>query len=205
MDRRSTDSDSARAWAAGAPAGSLTARHILILLADKADEADANFTCAPNLRTLVAESGASRSTVLRALKELETRGLISRQPQFDDEDGARLSTRYHLNHWDAQPFSDSIVKPPMATCPRTTVPPAVSPAAADNPWDTLPPLLTIADAAELLGVSRGTAYRWAAYGDLPTRRLGARIYVQTVLLRRLLEVPGAAVAAPGKLKRLRRC
>ena len=42
------------------------AKFILILLANKADE---NYSCSPSIRTLMAESNASRSTVLRALKK----------------------------------------------------------------------------------------------------------------------------------------
>ena len=45
----------------------------------------------------MAESDAGRSTVMRALKELEASGFITRQPQFHDS-GARRSSRYYLNH-----------------------------------------------------------------------------------------------------------
>ncbi|WP_180984701.1 helix-turn-helix domain-containing protein, partial [Mycobacterium avium] len=62
-----------------------------------ANKADENFSCYPSIRTLMAESGAGRSTILRALSYLETRGLMSRRPQFHDS-GARRSTRYYLNH-----------------------------------------------------------------------------------------------------------
>jgi hypothetical protein len=37
----------------------------------------------------------------------------------------------------------------------------------------------------LLGISRGAAYRLAASGDLPVRRLGSRVYVVTAGLREL--------------------
>src|ERR1700752_2291707 len=74
-------------------ARSSAAKFILILLANKADE---NFSCYPSIRTLMAESHAGRSTILRALRDLETRGFISRRPQFHDS-GARRSTRY-LNY-----------------------------------------------------------------------------------------------------------
>jgi hypothetical protein len=69
-------------------------RLILILLANKADE---SFSCYPSVRTLMSESGAGRSTVLRALKDLETSGFITRQRQFR-ESGAQRSSRYYLNH-----------------------------------------------------------------------------------------------------------
>jgi hypothetical protein len=85
---------SALAWATDSDVGSSAAKFILILLANKADE---NYSCYPSIRTLMAESNAGRSTVLRALKDLETRGFISRRPQFHDS-GARRSTRYYLNH-----------------------------------------------------------------------------------------------------------
>ena len=85
---------SALAWATDSDVGSSAAKFILILLANKADE---NYSCYPSIRTLMTESNAGRSTVLRALKDLETRGFISRRPQFHDS-GARRSTRYYLNH-----------------------------------------------------------------------------------------------------------
>jgi len=81
---------SALAWATDSDVGSSAAKFILILLANKADE---NYSCYPSIRTLMAESNAGRSTVLRALKDLEKRGFISRRPQFHDS-GARRSTRY---------------------------------------------------------------------------------------------------------------
>ena len=84
----------ALAWATDLDVGSSAAKSILILLANKADE---NFSCYPSIRTLMAESNAGRSTVLRALKDLETRRFISRLPQFHDS-GAQRSTRYYLNH-----------------------------------------------------------------------------------------------------------
>ena len=85
---------SALAWATDSDVGSSAAKFILILLANKADE---NYSCYQSIRTLMAESNAGRSTVLRALKDLETRGFISCRPQFHDS-GARRSTRYYLNH-----------------------------------------------------------------------------------------------------------
>lgn len=84
----------ALAWAKDSDIAHPVAKFILVLLANKADE---NFSCYPSIRTLMAESGAGRSTILRALSYLETRGLMSRRPQFHDS-GARRSTRYYLNH-----------------------------------------------------------------------------------------------------------
>ena len=76
-------------WATDSEVGSSTTKFILLLLANKADE---NFSCYPSIRTLMAESDAGRSTVMRALKELEASGLITREPQFHDS-GARRSSR----------------------------------------------------------------------------------------------------------------
>lgn len=84
----------ALAWAKDSDIAQPVAKFILVLLANKADE---NFSCYPSIRTLMAESGAGRSTVLRALSFLEMRGFMSRRPQFHDS-GARRSTRYYLNH-----------------------------------------------------------------------------------------------------------
>jgi predicted DNA-binding transcriptional regulator AlpA len=38
----------------------------------------------------------------------------------------------------------------------------------------------------ILGISRASAYRYAAAGDLPIRRLGGRVYVVTAKLRELI-------------------
>jgi predicted DNA-binding transcriptional regulator AlpA len=46
-------------------------------------------------------------------------------------------------------------------------------------FEALPALISVPKAAQLLGLSRTSAYRFAASGDLPTRRLGARVYVVT--------------------------
>ena len=51
----------------------------------------------------------------------------------------------------------------------------------------LPLLLPIPKAAVLLGITRSSAYRCAACGDLPTTHLGNRVYVVTERLRTLLE------------------
>src|SRR5262245_50349112 len=81
-------------WATESEIRSPTAKFVLHLLANKADE---EFSCYPSIHTLMAESGAGRSTVMRALKELEAAGFITRRPQFH-ESGAQRSTRYYLNH-----------------------------------------------------------------------------------------------------------
>jgi excisionase family DNA binding protein len=52
----------------------------------------------------------------------------------------------------------------------------------------LPHTLTVEKAGELLGISRRSAYRAAARGDLPTLRLGRRLLVPTAPLLALLGV-----------------
>ena len=51
----------------------------------------------------------------------------------------------------------------------------------------LPALLPVPRAAKLLGLSRASAYRYAAAGELPTKRLGGRVYVITAKIRPLLD------------------
>jgi len=53
--------------------------------------------------------------------------------------------------------------------------------------DQLPALLTVPRAAAILGLSRASAYRYAAAGQLPVERLGGRVYVVTARIRHLLE------------------
>jgi excisionase family DNA binding protein len=48
---------------------------------------------------------------------------------------------------------------------------------------------TVEEAAELLGVGRGTAYEAARRGELPTVRLGRRLLVPRHALEQLLDVP----------------
>ncbi|TPG28080.1 helix-turn-helix domain-containing protein [Mycolicibacterium hodleri] len=55
-----------------------------------------------------------------------------------------------------------------------------------NTFDTLPLLLPVPQAAKLLGISRASAYRLAATGELPSRRLGGRIYIVTAELREIV-------------------
>jgi hypothetical protein len=51
----------------------------------------------------------------------------------------------------------------------------------------LPAAISVEDAEKLVGLSRSAAYRAAARGDIPTFRLGRRLYVPTA---RLLEMLG---------------
>jgi excisionase family DNA binding protein len=55
----------------------------------------------------------------------------------------------------------------------------------NNVFDELPLLLAVPRAAQLLGISRAAAYRLAANGELPIRKLGGRVYVVTAGLREL--------------------
>ena len=58
----------------------------------------------------------------------------------------------------------------------------------------LPALITVPHAATLLGLSRASAYRYAASGELPTKRFGRRVYVITNRIRELLDDPAPLIA-----------
>jgi predicted DNA-binding transcriptional regulator AlpA len=53
--------------------------------------------------------------------------------------------------------------------------------------EALPALISVPKAAQILGLSRASAYRFAASGDLPTRHLGGRVYVVTHKLRSFID------------------
>ena len=53
----------------------------------------------------------------------------------------------------------------------------------------LPALIGVEQASALLGTSRSARYRAAATGDLPTIRLGRRLYVPTARLCALIGLP----------------
>jgi len=61
-----------------------------------------------------------------------------------------------------------------------------------DPFASLPLLIPVPRAAELLGISRAAAYRFASSGDLPTKRLGRRIYVVAARLREFIEAESPA-------------
>ncbi|ROO50817.1 helix-turn-helix protein [Micromonospora sp. Llam0] len=67
--------------------------------------------------------------------------------------------------------------------------------AAVTPLDGLPALLSVPRAAALLGLSRASAYRYAAAGELPSKRLGGRVYIVTAQLRPLLTAEPMGEAA----------
>lgn len=56
----------------------------------------------------------------------------------------------------------------------------------------LPPTISVERAGEVLGISRRSAYRAAASGELPTLRLGRLLRVPTPRLLELLGAPGVA-------------
>jgi excisionase family DNA binding protein len=53
--------------------------------------------------------------------------------------------------------------------------------------ESLPMLLPVPYAARLLGISRSAAYRLVMSGDLPSQRLGGRVYIVTAKLFEMLE------------------
>jgi predicted site-specific integrase-resolvase len=61
--------------------------------------------------------------------------------------------------------------------------PATSPVAA---LDQAPALISVPEAARILGISRASAYRYAAAGELPVKPLGGRIYIITAKLRQMI-------------------
>jgi len=63
---------------------------------------------------------------------------------------------------------------------------------ADDPFGGLPLLIPVPRAAKLLGISRAAAYRFASAGDLPTKRLGRRVYVVSAKLREFIETEDEA-------------
>jgi len=70
----------------------------------------------------------------------------------------------------------------------------------------LPPTISVAKAAALLGISRNAAYQAIAAGELPALRLGRRLLVPTARLGALLGLelqPGRAAAAAGVVERSR--
>jgi len=56
-----------------------------------------------------------------------------------------------------------------------------------NAADGLPALIPVPVAAKILGLKRASAYRYAANGELPTKRLGGRVYIITAKIRPLLD------------------
>ena len=200
-------------WATDINVGSPTMRLILILLANKADE---QFSCYPSVRTLMAESCAARSTVLKTLNRLEDEGFITRVAQYH-ESGAQRSSRYFLNHPDAphlkagpdsgppgpqagraglSPETGGVqdLDPPGVRRPDPLNPPEESPSepssACCDPCQTLAAQRPGSDEA-LAGNSVRSASGWTAQSlmaHLSRSPEGVR-YPAAVLARRLAELP----------------
>lgn len=62
----------------------------------------------------------------------------------------------------------------------------------NDPFAGLPLLIPVPQAAKLIGISRAAAYRFANAGDLPTKKLGRRVYVVSAKLRDFIESEGHA-------------
>jgi predicted DNA-binding transcriptional regulator AlpA len=63
---------------------------------------------------------------------------------------------------------------------------------ANDPFAGLPLLIPVPQAAKLLGISRAAAYRFASSGDLPTKRLGRRVYGISAKLREFIDLEDKA-------------
>lgn len=59
----------------------------------------------------------------------------------------------------------------------------------------LPPTISVEQAGEVLGISRGSAYRAASTGELPTIKLGRRLLVPTARLLDLLGMSATQATA----------
>ena len=73
-----------------------------------------------------------------------------------------------------------------------------SPRASDEVQTTAPShprcaTLTVEEAGEMLGLSRGLAYDAVGKGEIPSVRIGRRILIPRVALDRLLESAGKSV------------
>lgn len=86
-----------------------------------------------------------------------------------------------------------LAKPDPAEPTRLPPPPATPPPALAEPTRLV---LTVAEAAELLGISRAFAYELVARGELPSIRLGRRVVVPRVQLLALVEADAGAPAPP---------
>ena len=82
------------AWAVNQEIGSTVAKLVLLQLAL---QVDGSFACLLSVRKLARAASSGQSTVRRALAELESHGLVTRDYQFD-ESGSQRSSRYLLNH-----------------------------------------------------------------------------------------------------------
>lgn len=58
------------------------------------------------------------------------------------------------------------------------------------------PTVSVPDAAQLLGVGRSTIYAAAHSGEIPAVRIGNRVRIPTIWLRRLLQIQPDSNAEP---------
>lgn len=56
--------------------------------------------------------------------------------------------------------------------------------------ESLPATITVEHAAEILGISRSSAYRAAARGEIPVIRIGRRLLVPTAKFLAMLGMTG---------------
>jgi len=87
---------SALDWASKQKTGNGTNKLVLLSLSNYADDKN---TCFPSFKTLVAITELSRSTIIRTLKDLAKRGLITIQERYVDinESKRQTSNLYTLN------------------------------------------------------------------------------------------------------------
>lgn len=81
------------AWAIQQTTGAMANKFALICLANRVNKDHG--LCIPKIKSIAEDMEASESTVKRALKELEERGIITMIPRF--KDGVQLSNSYRLN------------------------------------------------------------------------------------------------------------
>ena len=86
--------------------------------------------------------------------------------------------------------SEAVTYPPLASSEASMT--NSSDQARHDPFAELPLLIPVPRAAQLLGISRAAAYRFASAGDLPTKRLGRRVYIVAARLREFIEAETTA-------------
>lgn len=69
----------------------------------------------------------------------------------------------------------------------------VSSKPSKTPWQDRP-TVPLPEAAQILGIGRGTAYEAAKAGDIPVLTFGRRKVVPTAALKRMLKLEPAATA-----------